>query len=156
MAFWTTVTIHSHSSLLRYCKRQSTHLSSDLYLFRFKALRVEQGASDAAWVPAQGNHRSVIGVGGKCLRCKCAKPWRHAQPPRHSESSLPELSYRKRVASDPRCPGIRSQSNQISVTRHAPVGYMHSMPRETCLHQRGPTLPGLSCRYSQEATGGKL
>ena len=146
--FWTTVTIHSHSYLLRCCQRQSTHLSSDFYRFVLKALRVEQGASDAAWVPAQRDHRSVIGVGGKRLRCECAKSWRHAQPAWQSEHSLPKLSYRKRVASDPRCPGIRSQSNQVSVTRNASVGYMHSMPRETCLHQRGPTLPGLSCRYS--------
>ena len=60
------------------------------------------------------------------------------------------------MEADPRGSGIRSQPNQVSAARDAPVGDMRAVPRETGVRQRWATMPGLPRGYSQAATGSEL
>lgn len=82
--------------------------------------------------------------------------WRDAQSARKPQCALPELPYRKCLEAHSGGPGVRPQSNEVSVARHAYVRRLRAVPREAGVQQRRPALPGLPRRHSQAATGSQL
>ena len=97
-----------------------------------------------------------VGIFCSCRKCICASSVRNAQSTRQPEHSLSELSHIDRLETNPRCSGIRSQPDEISSARHAPVGELHGMSRQAGFYQRWTQLPGLSRRHSQAPVGSQL
>jgi hypothetical protein len=80
----------------------------------------------------------------------------YPQSPRPYQYPMRKLPHLCRLATDPGCPRIRSQQNEISIAQYARKSEMRSVPHSTGLHQRRQELRRLSRGHSPSPNGIRL